>query len=130
MMVGTLAVLYYGLQTGSQHRALTLAFTTFVLFQFFNVFNARVENGSSFNRHFFANPMLWWSLAGVLALQYGAVHWLPMQMVFQTTALSTADWMLAVAVASLVLLMEEGRKLVVTAAAALIKGLRRQNLGT
>jgi Ca2+-transporting ATPase len=34
MMVGTLAVLYYGLQTGSQQRALTLAFTTFVLFQF------------------------------------------------------------------------------------------------
>jgi hypothetical protein len=28
---------------------LTLAFTTFVLFQFFNIFNARAEHGSAFN---------------------------------------------------------------------------------
>ena len=55
MMVGTLAVLHYGLQTGIGARALTLAFTTFVLFQFFNVFNARVERGTAFNRHFFDN---------------------------------------------------------------------------
>jgi magnesium-transporting ATPase (P-type) len=32
-----------------QAYALTLAFTTFVLFQFFNVFNARNEHGSAFN---------------------------------------------------------------------------------
>jgi P-type Ca2+ transporter type 2C len=31
MMAGTLAVLYYGLHTGTEQRALTLAFTTFVL---------------------------------------------------------------------------------------------------
>jgi Ca2+-transporting ATPase len=30
MMVGTLAVLYYGLHIGTERRALTLAFTTFV----------------------------------------------------------------------------------------------------
>ena len=53
MMAGTLAVLYYGLQTGGEDRALTLAFTTFVLFQFFNVFNARSETGSAFNADFF-----------------------------------------------------------------------------
>ena len=46
MMIGTLGVHRFGLQTGTQTRALTLAFTTFVLFQFFNVFNARVERAS------------------------------------------------------------------------------------
>ena len=66
MMVGTLAVLHYGLRTGAQDRALSLAFTTFVLFQFFNMFNARVENGSAFNAQFFANPMMWLSLSGVV----------------------------------------------------------------
>lgn len=59
MMVGTLAVLYYGLHTGTEQRALTLAFTTFVLFQFFNVFNARTEKGTFFNAHFFDNMMFW-----------------------------------------------------------------------
>jgi Ca2+-transporting ATPase len=111
MMAGTLATLYFAMQSGSGARAVTLAFTTFVLFQFFNVFNARVENGSAFNRHFFANPMLWWSLVGVLALQVAAVHWGPLQAVFQTTALSPFDWLIAFAVASSVLLLEEARKL-------------------
>ncbi len=111
MMVGTLAVLYYGMNTGSQEHALTLAFTTFVLFQFFNVFNARVEHGSAFNRNFFGNRMLWLSLAGVILLQVLAVYWGPAQSVFRTTALSMEDWMLAVAVASTVLLLDEARKL-------------------
>ena len=59
MMVGTLAVLYYAMRTGSEARALTMAFTTFVLFQPFNVFNARNERGSAFNSCFFNNRMLW-----------------------------------------------------------------------
>jgi Ca2+-transporting ATPase len=58
MMLGTLTVLYYRLHTGTEQRALTLAFTTFVLFQFFNVFNARNEQGTAFNAHLFANAML------------------------------------------------------------------------
>ncbi|RJG03524.1 cation-translocating P-type ATPase [Noviherbaspirillum sedimenti] len=111
MMVGTLGVLHYGMGSGSQTRALTLAFTTFVLFQFFNVFNARVENGSAFNRNFFRNRMLWISLAGVLLLQAAAVHWPPAQGVFGTTSLSLSDWGMAIAVASMVLLLDEARKL-------------------
>ena len=110
MMLGTLAVLYYGLQTGTEERALTLAFTTFVLFQFFNVFNARAQTGSSFNRRFFDNRMLWASLLGVVALQAVAVHWSVAQAIFHTTALTPNDWVIATAVAASVLLLEEARK--------------------
>ncbi len=111
MMAGTLAVLYYGLRTGSEARALTMAFTTFVLFQFFNVFNARSENGSAFNASFFDNRMLWVSLAGTLALQVVAVHWAPASRLFGTTGMAWADWDVAIGVASTVLLLEETRKL-------------------
>ena len=111
MMVGTLAVLYYGMRTGSEARALTMAFTTFVLFQFFNVFNARSENGSAFNASFFDNRMLWVSLAGTLALQVVAVHWAPASRFFSTTGMAWADWNVAIGVASTVLLLEETRKL-------------------
>ena len=111
MLVGTLAVLYYGMRTGSQARALRMAFTTFVLFQFFNVFNARSEKGSAFNARFFDNPMLWLSLFGALALQVVAVHWAPASNLFGTTGMAWQDWGIAIGVASMVLLLEQTRKL-------------------
>ena len=110
MAAGTLAILYYGLQTKPAGYAAALAFTTFVLFQVFNVFNARAERTTTFNRHFFANRMLWLALSGVVLLQVLAVHWPPAQAVFHTTALKPADWLLAFAVASSVLVFEELRK--------------------
>ncbi len=111
MMVGTLVVLYIGMRTGSEARALTIAFTTFVLFQFFNVFNARSEKGSSFNARFFDNRMLWLSLLGTLTLQVVAVHWMPASQQFGTTGMVWQDWGMAIGVASTVLLLEEARKL-------------------
>jgi len=117
MTVGTLAVYWFGMRTGDAPRAVTLAFTTFVLFQFFNVFNARAETGSAFNRHFFENRMLWLALSAVLALQVLVVHWPPAQAIFDTASLSITDWALAATVAASVLLLEEARKLVARALA-------------
>ncbi len=111
MAVGTLGVFWWALQTGEEKRALTLAFTTFVLFQFFNVMNARNEHGSAFNRQFFANGKLWLALAAVLVLQAVAVHWGPAQAIFHTVDLSLNDWLLAWLTAAGVLLLEEARKL-------------------
>ena len=111
MMVGTLSVLHYALQNGPQDRALTMAFTTFVLFQLFNVFNARVESGSVFNAQFFGNWMLWLSLGSVLLLQILATHWEPATHLFGTTGMATVDWLIAACVASSILLLDEARKL-------------------
>ena len=111
MMIATLAILYYGLQAGMGHRALTLAFTTFVLSQVFDVFNARFERGTAFNRQLFTNRMLWASLVGVVLLQIVAVHWSPAQRVFTTADLTMSEWGIAIVAASSVLLLEEGRKL-------------------
>ncbi len=110
MATGTLGMLWWGLRTGTREHALTLAFTTFILFQVFKVFNARIERGTAFNRTFFANRALWFSLACVVLLQVLVVHWPPAQDVFSTTALSLRDWMMAAAVASAVLVFEEARK--------------------
>ena len=110
MAVGTLGILLWGLQTRTEQQALTLAFTTFVLFQVFNAFNARADAGTAFNSTFFQNPLLWLALAGVVGLQFLAVQWPPAQSVFHTTALAPADWGLAILVASSVLLLEETRK--------------------
>jgi Ca2+-transporting ATPase len=79
------------------------------------------EHGSAFNRQFFSNGKLWLALAGVLALQVMAVHWQPAQAIFGTVDLRAEDWLLSVAVASSVLLLDEARKLVLR----LLGGARR-----
>jgi P-type Ca2+ transporter type 2C len=112
MMAGTLWLFQEALATHGQIHALTLAFTTFVLFQFFNVFNARNEHGSAFDPHFLKNGKLWLALLGVLALQVAVVHWTPVQMIFGTTDLAPQDWLKATLVASSVLLLDEARKLI------------------
>lgn len=111
MMAGTLYSFRHGLAQHGQVYALTLAFTTFVLFQFFNVFNARNEHGSAFNANFLKNGKLWLALAGVLLMQAVVVHWPLAQAVFGTTALQADDWLKAALVASSVLLLDEARKL-------------------
>jgi len=111
MTVGTLGIFWWGLQTGTQMHAQSLAFTTFVLFQVFNAFNARVAKRSTFNANFFRNRMLWLALVGVVTLQVVAVQWAPAQGIFSVEALSLADWALATAVASSILILEELRKL-------------------
>ncbi|MFA7321561.1 MAG: cation transporting ATPase C-terminal domain-containing protein, partial [Dokdonella sp.] len=116
MAAGTLGAYAWGEHEGGRggggHTyAVTLAFTTFVLFQFFNIFNARAEFGSAFNRQFFSNGKLWLALTGVVGLQIAVVHWAPAQAVFDTVDLSLTDWLLATAIASSTLLLEEARKL-------------------
>jgi len=111
MAVGTLAAYAWGSRHGTPAYAMTLAFTTFVLFQFFNIFNARAERRSAFNQQFFSNWRLWLALFSVLFLQVLVVHWGPAQGIFDTVDLSFNDWGWSLAIASSVLLLEEARKL-------------------
>ena len=113
MVIGTLGVLFYSARNGSREYALTLTFTTFVLFQLFNVLNSRNETDSVLNRSLFANRMLWLAIIAVITLQVVAVTWKPAQALFYTITLSPVDWGLAVAVSATVLLMEEVRKWIV-----------------
>jgi Ca2+-transporting ATPase len=112
MAVGTLGVLAWSQTQGTDEHALTLAFTTFVLFQIFNVFNARAESRSVFTRDLFTNWKLWAAVGGVLVLQVLAVHWDPIQDIFGTADLVAEDWLVAVGVASSILWLDELRKLV------------------
>jgi Ca2+-transporting ATPase len=112
MTLGTLWVLHHGLRTGSEPRALTLAFTTFVFFQVFNAFNARSERDSAFGRALFQNWRLWAALGVVVALQLLAVSWAPARVVFHTAPLSAGDLWLAAAAGASIVVFEELYKLV------------------
>ncbi len=121
MMVGTLYVLDAALPggyvegTGTLPYAQTMAFTTLMLFQIFNVFNARSDDRSAFHR-LFTNQWLWLAVAGSVAMQAAVVYLPFLQQAFGTVALSAGDWLRAVAVASSVLWLRELSKLVPQAA--------------
>jgi Ca2+-transporting ATPase len=116
MAAGTLAVLDASLPggfiegTGSQAHARTMAFTTLMLFQIFNVVNARSDERSAFVR-LFTNGWLWAALAGSLLLQIAVIHVPVLQMAFGTTPLDGGDWLFCAAVASSVLWSREASKL-------------------
>jgi Ca2+-transporting ATPase len=115
MAVGTLFVLDASLPgglvegTGDLRYAQTMAFTTLMLFQMFNVVNARSDEQSAFV-HLFANGWLWAAIVGSVALQVLVVHLPFLQRAFGTTGLSAGDWGFCVAVASSVLWVREVTK--------------------
>jgi Ca2+-transporting ATPase len=110
MAAGTLGVLALGIETGTEERALALAFTTFVLFQVFNALCARSETTSVFSRDTLRNGKLWLALGVVVALQAAAVHVDAIQNAFDTTGFTAWDWALSTMVASSVLWFDEARK--------------------
>jgi Ca2+-transporting ATPase len=110
MCAGTLAMFFYRRAVANEGYGLTLAFTTLVIFQFLNVFNARAEFASAFDRNFLRNWKLWAVLMSALVLQAVVVHWPPAQGVLDTVDIAAADRALSFAMASNVLLFEELHK--------------------
>ena len=98
--------------SGDLRYAQTMAFTTLMLFQIFNVLNARSDEQSAFV-HAFRNAWLWTAIAGSVALQAVVVYVPFLQNAFGTTSLNVSDWILCIAVASSVLWLREGSKAVI-----------------
>jgi Ca2+-transporting ATPase len=117
MAAGTLFVLDASLPggfvegTGDLPYGQTMAFTTLMLFQIFNVVNARSDERSAFV-HLFTNGWLWAAMGGSVALQVLVVYVPFLQRAFGTTSLTPGDWTFCVAVASAVLWLREAGKVV------------------
>jgi Ca2+-transporting ATPase len=117
MAAGTLFVLDASLPggfvngSGDLPYAQTMAFTTLVLFQMFNVVNARSDERSAFFR-LFTNGFLWAAIGGSVALQAFVMYVPFLQRAFGTAGLSGKDWLLCTAVASSVLWLREMSKLI------------------
>jgi magnesium-transporting ATPase (P-type) len=84
MGVGTLGVFYWELSAGTTlPEARTAALTTLVLFQAFQVGNARSETQSVFLRSPFSNPFLLIATASALLIHMGALYFGPTQYVLR-----------------------------------------------
>ncbi|HVW34961.1 MAG TPA: cation-translocating P-type ATPase, partial [Acidimicrobiia bacterium] len=95
--------------SGTVAQARTMAFTTLVLAQLFNCFNARSDRTSAFSR-LFTNPLLWGAVALSVVLQVAAVQVPLLNDAFDTTPLRIGDWLTCVALASIVLWADEAKK--------------------
>jgi Ca2+-transporting ATPase len=115
MAAGTLYVLDASLPgglaegEGTVRYAQTRAFTTLILFQLFNVFNARSDSESAFAR-LFSNRWLWATVILSIALQCMVLYTPFLQRAFSTEALSASDWLFCTAIASSVLWLREAEK--------------------
>ena len=117
MAAGTLFVLDAHLPggliegSGNMRYAQTMAFTTLMLFQLFNVFNARSDERSAFVG-MFSNKWLWGAVLLSLLLQAAVIYIPFLQQAFSTVSLSLGDWLRCAVVASSVLWLRELSKVV------------------
>jgi len=118
MMFGTLMIFKaYSPETDLRH-AQTVAFSTLVMFQMFNVLNCRSSEKSLFKIGVFSNMWLVGAIIISVLLQIIVVH-TPLGVFFKTVPLTAIDWVYIVLVSSSVLVLNEIVKLVY--------GLRRKN---
>ena len=124
MMTGTIAVLdaYYpgglftlfadgsGPNVADETHARTMAFTTLMMFQLFNVYNCRSNWRSAFSG-FFNNKWLIGAVALSLATHVLVIYVPFLQTAFHTVPLSWLDWVIATAIAGTLLIGMEVVKL-------------------
>ncbi|MGH9239959.1 MAG: cation-translocating P-type ATPase [Vicinamibacterales bacterium] len=117
MAAGTLFVLDASLPgglvegQGELRYAQTMAFTTLMLFQIFNVINARSDEQSAFVK-LFTNGWLWAAVLLSVLLQFLVVYTPFLQQAFGTVPLGGGDWLFCIAVGSSVLWLREISKLI------------------
>jgi len=100
MSIGTLLLYYYKLTSGATTiTAQTVAFTVFVMYQIFNVFNCKAKG-------IIPNKTLIIAVFASFLLQLGVIYLPFLQHIFRTTSISIMDWLLILVVASTIFLSE------------------------
>ena len=111
MAIGTL-YLFSRLYQNDLNKAWTISLTTLAVFQWFNVWNCRSDEKSVFRMNPFANKFLVGATGIVVGLQMLAVYNPFFQKVLRTVPLGGKDWLVIVAIAFSIIVIEELRKFV------------------
>jgi len=110
MATGTL-FLFSQLYQDDLSKALTISLTTLAVFQWFNAWNCRSEDKSIFRMNFFSNRYLIGATGIVIVLQILAVYNPFFQKVLRTVPLGAREWLIIIAIASSIIVIEEVRKI-------------------
>ncbi|MDR2873772.1 MAG: cation-transporting P-type ATPase [Methanobrevibacter sp.] len=100
MAIGTLALFIYEDPIHNKEIAMTVAFTTFVVYQIFNAFNNRSNSDEK-------NKFFWISISLSFLLQLLVIYLPFLQNVFKTTSIGYFEWILIVIISTTILISEK-----------------------
>lgn len=101
MAIGTIAVFAYQLSIKSSgKKAMTIAFTLFVMYQLFNAYNRKADSDKQ-------STYLYLAIILSFILQLLIIYLPQLQVIFRTTPISIIDWMMIVIVAFTIIIAEK-----------------------
>ena len=100
MAIGTICVFDYQLATSTQTKAMTVAFTLFVLYQLFNAYNCKANSNSS-------SKYLYIGIIISFILQVLIIYIPQLQIIFKTTSIGIIDWAMIIIVAFTIIVAEK-----------------------
>ena len=111
MIISTFGFFIWRLSTGVPFELVqTETFTVLAVCQWFNVLNCESESRSALGFGLLRNKWLLGGLAFGIVLQLAVIYTVALNELFHTVPIPAADWPVIIAVASLVLWLEEIRK--------------------
>ena len=113
MAVGTTFLFWYGMHahpgTGNK-AAITMAFTTFVIFQLLNVLNCKSDTETVFSKSLFSNKFILGAIGACLVAQLVLIYTPLGWNFFHTVALTGFDWVIIISIALSIIVVEETAK--------------------
>ena len=100
MAIGTIGLFIYELNTANDSKAMTIAFTLFVVYQLFNAYNCKANSESS-SKYLYVGIIL------SLLLQILIIYIPQLQIIFKTTSIGLIDWISIIIVAFTIILTEK-----------------------
>ncbi|WP_406536158.1 cation-translocating P-type ATPase [Methanobrevibacter sp.] len=101
MAIGTICVFAYEIYSGSSTtKAMTIAFTLFVVYQLLNAYNGKANSDKS-------SKYLYLGIVISFLLQLLILYIPQLQILFRTTAIGIADWIVIIVVASTILVAQK-----------------------
>ena len=101
MAIGTIAVFWYELSiNASEQKAMTVAFTLFVMYQLFNAYNRKANSDSS-------SRLLYIAILLSFVLQVLIIYIPQLQIIFRTTSIDLIEWLMIIIVAFTIVIADK-----------------------
>ena len=100
MAIGTIIVFFWQMSVATEQKAMTVAFTLFVMYQLFNAYNRKANSEQS-------SKFLYIAILISFALQLLIIYIPQLQVIFRTTSIGLIDWAVIVVVAFTIIISEK-----------------------
>ena len=107
MAIGTIAVFSYQLSIGTgEKKAMTVAFTLFVMYQLFNAYNRKADSDKR-------STYLYLAILLSFVLQLLIIYLPQLQIIFRTTSIDPIDWAMILIISFTIIIAEKAMKRVI-----------------